>query len=54
MLVGAAAFVLFLFLDRWASYSYWFVVVPAAGFTIESLFLQGLADHNPNAAVDTG
>jgi len=37
ILFGSAAFVSFLFLDKWASYSYWFAALPATGLAIESL-----------------
>jgi hypothetical protein len=37
ILIGSAAFVTFLFLDRWASYSYWMAILPASGLAIESL-----------------
>ena len=41
--VGATTFVVFLFLDWWGSYSYWLVVLPILGLTIESVFVHGLS-----------
>ena len=37
VLVGSAVFVIFLFLDFWASYSYWLAVLPISGLALESL-----------------
>lgn len=37
VLVGSAAFVIFLFLDFWASSSYWLAVLPVSGLALESL-----------------
>ena len=37
VLVGSLAFVAFLFLDRWASYSYWLAVLPVTGVALERL-----------------
>jgi hypothetical protein len=37
VLVGSAVFVIFLFLDFWASYSYWLAVLPVSGVALESL-----------------
>lgn len=39
-LVGAAAFIIFLFTDRWASYGYWLAVIPPVGLALESLWRQ--------------
>jgi hypothetical protein len=35
VLLGSAAFVAYLFLDRWASLGYWVAVIPAAGIALE-------------------
>jgi hypothetical protein len=35
VLLGAAVFVTYLFLDRWASLGYWLAVIPATGIAIE-------------------
>lgn len=40
VLVGSAAFVLFLFLDRWASLGYWLAVGPISGIAIERWAFQ--------------
>ena len=40
ILTGSATFVIFLFLDRWASYSYWLAVLPVSGVAVESLLRQ--------------
>jgi hypothetical protein len=37
VLVGSAVFVIFLFLDYWASRSYWLAVLPVSGMALESL-----------------
>ena len=37
ILVGSAAFAVFLFMDKWASYSYWLAILPATGLAIESM-----------------
>ncbi|HET9539184.1 MAG TPA: hypothetical protein VFQ46_01145 [Candidatus Limnocylindria bacterium] len=37
VLVGSAVFAIFLFLDFWASYSYWLAVLPISGLALESL-----------------
>ena len=37
VLVGSAVFAIFLFLDFWASYSYWHAVLPVSGLALESL-----------------
>jgi hypothetical protein len=37
VLVGSAAFVIFLFLDFWASYAYWLAVLPVSGLALECL-----------------
>lgn len=42
VLLGSAAFVVYLFLDRWASLGYWLAVLPIAGIAIERrLFRSG-------------
>ena len=38
VLVGSIAFVIFLFLDRWASLGYWLAVMPIAGIALEERF----------------
>lgn len=38
VLVGSVAFVVFLFLDRWASLGYWLAVMPIAGIALEQRF----------------
>jgi hypothetical protein len=45
VLLGAAAFVAYLFLDRWASLGYWLAVIPATGIALEA---------SRNSAVPTG
>jgi hypothetical protein len=45
VLLGSAAFVVFLFLDRWASYAYFLAVIPITGLAIESLL--GLVSWRP-------
>jgi len=37
VLLGSAVFATFLFLDFWASYSYWLAVLPISGVALESL-----------------
>jgi len=51
VLLGSLAFVLFLFLDRWASYSYWFAVIPATGLAIESLLNLTTVRHPAGRAL---
>ena len=61
VLVGSAVFVVFLFLDFWASYGYWLAVLPISGVALESLarsahrgkppeILAGLLGREPQAA----
>lgn len=38
VLFGSAAFMVFLFLDRWASSSYWIAVIPILGLALEQRF----------------
>ena len=38
VILGSAAFIIYLFLDRWASGSYWIAVVPILGLALESRF----------------
>lgn len=38
VVVGSIAFVVFLFLDRWASLGYWLAVMPIAGIALEQRF----------------
>lgn len=40
VLIGALAFVVFLFTQHWASTGYWLAVIPAAGLALESLWAQ--------------
>jgi hypothetical protein len=40
VLIGSLVFVTFLFLDRWASHTYWMAVVPVSGIALESLLLR--------------
>lgn len=37
-LLGSATFIIFLFLDRWASTGYWMAVIPPLGMALESLW----------------
>ena len=39
VLIGALTFVVFLFLDRWASLGYWLAVGPIAGIALERLWV---------------
>jgi hypothetical protein len=38
VILGSAAFIIYLFLDRWASGGYWIAVVPILGLALESRF----------------
>jgi hypothetical protein len=40
VLVGALTFVVFLFMDRWASLGYWVAVGPITGIALERLWVQ--------------
>jgi hypothetical protein len=43
VIFGSTAFVIFLFLDKWASNGYWVAVLPALGLALERRFLS---DHD--------
>lgn len=53
-LIGALAFVVFLFTQHWASHGYWLAVIPAAGLALESLWAKASkgSGHNERDTED--
>lgn len=46
VIFGSAAFIVFLFLDRWASYGYWIAVIPPLGLALEALWRGRARDRS--------